>query len=145
VKELSNDVHRRLVALCKQGDKLAEAEDYPAALREYRSAWELLPEPRTEWEAATWVMGAIGDAQFQGGDYAAGRDSLATALKCPDGPGNPFLHLRLGQCLYELGRLDEAAAELASARQGAGEEIFEGEEEYLNFLEARTKLPPGGR
>jgi hypothetical protein len=26
--------------------------------------WDLLPEPKTSWEAATWLLGAIGDANF---------------------------------------------------------------------------------
>jgi transposase len=31
----------------------------------YLQAWDLLPEPKTEWEAATWLLAAIGDANFQ--------------------------------------------------------------------------------
>jgi tetratricopeptide (TPR) repeat protein len=139
VKELSNEVHKRIVGFCKKGDKLAEEADYPAALTQYRAAWDLLPEPRTEWEAATWILGAIGDASYLSGDHAAARDSLAMAMKCPDGLGNPFLHLRLGQCLHELGQLDQAADELAKAYAGAGAEIFEGEEQHLAFLKARMK------
>jgi hypothetical protein len=29
------------------------------------SAWDLLPEPQADWEAATWILGAIGDVNFQ--------------------------------------------------------------------------------
>jgi tetratricopeptide (TPR) repeat protein len=123
--ELADNVYGRIQALCKKGDALAKKGDYPAALQEYWAAWDLLPEAQTDWEAATWTLGAIGDANFLGGDYVAGRDNLSMAMHCPAAIGNPFLHLRLGQCQYELGDLDRAADELARSYMGAGADIFE--------------------
>ena len=35
------------------------------------------------------------------GDFAAGRDNLANAMRCPGAIGSAFLHLRLGQCHLE--------------------------------------------
>jgi len=142
--ELSDEVHRRIQALCKKGDALANKGEYSAALEQYWAAWDLLPEPQTEWEAATWILAAVGDANFLGGDYIAGRDNLSLAMHCPEAIGNPFLHLRLGQCQFELGNLDRAADELARAYMGAGAEIFEGADKYLAFLQTRLKPPPGG-
>jgi hypothetical protein len=84
--------------------------------------------------------------QLFGRRLVAGRESLSLAMHCPDAIGNPFLHLRLGQCQYELGNLDQAADELARAYMGGGEEIFEEDErEYFTFLKTRLKPPPGGR
>jgi hypothetical protein len=100
--ELSDDVHERIQALCKKGDSLADRGRYPAALEQYWAAWDLLPEPKTEWQAATWILAAVGDANFLGENYAAGRDNLTMAMHCPEAIGNPFLHLRLGQCHYKL-------------------------------------------
>jgi tetratricopeptide (TPR) repeat protein len=140
--ELSDDVYRQIQALCKKGDSLAEKEKFSAALKQYWAAWELLPQPRTQWEAATWILGAIGDANFLSEDFIAGRDNLSLAMHCPDAIGNPFLHLRLGQCQYEMGNLDRAADELTRAYTGGGEEIFEDAEEYFAFLKTRLKPPP---
>jgi tetratricopeptide (TPR) repeat protein len=142
--ELDPAVHERIQALCAQGDALAENDRFPAALKKYWAAWDLLPEPRTAWEAATWILGAIGDANFLGGDFAAGRDNLTHAMHCPDAVGNPFLHLRLGQCLYELGELDRAADELTRAYTTGGAEVFEDAEEYFAFLRTRLAPPAGG-
>jgi len=142
--ELSDEVHERIQALCKKGDALAEKGQYPAALQQYWAAWDLLPEPRTEWEAATWILAAIGDANFLSGDFIAGRDNLSRAMQCPDAIGNPFLHLRLGQCQLELGNLDQAADELARAYMGAGADIFEGADKYFAFLKTRLQPPAGG-
>ncbi|MGL6076216.1 MAG: tetratricopeptide repeat protein [Fimbriiglobus sp.] len=142
--ELSDEAHERIQALCKKGDVLAEKGYYPAALEQYWAAWDLLPEPQTDWEAATWILAAVGDANFLSDDYTAGRDNLSMAMHCPDAIGNPFLHLRLGQCQFELGNLDRAADELARAYMGAGSDIFEGVDKYFAFLKTRLQPPPGG-
>ena len=142
--ELPDKVYERIQVLSNKGDTLAEECNYPAALEQYWAAWDLLPEPKTNWQAATWLLGAIGDANFLGGDYTAGRDNLSLAMRCPDAIGNPFLHLRLGQCQFELGNLDRAADELSRAYMSAGDSIFEDEEKYFTFLKTRLEPPPGG-
>ncbi|HMF19790.1 MAG TPA: hypothetical protein VKE98_21475 [Gemmataceae bacterium] len=143
--ELNEDTGDRIQALCAEGDALAEKENFPAALKKYWAAWDLLPEPKVNWEAATWILGAIGDANFLASDFVAGRDNLSMAMQCPDAIGNPFLHLRLGQCQFELGNLERAAYELARAYMGEGSEIFADEDpRYLAFLKTRLKPPPGG-
>lgn len=142
--ELPDKVHDHIKALSKLGDALAEKGNYPEALEQYWAAWDLLPEPQTDWQAATWLLAAIGDANFLGEDYTAGVDNLSTAMHCPDAIGNPFLHLRLGQCHFELGNFDRAADELARAYMGAGDYIFEGEDKYFAFLKTRLQPPPGG-
>lgn len=138
--ELDEAVHSRIQDLCAQGDDFAEAGEFPSALKKYWSAWDLIPEPRTEWEAATWILVAVGDANFLNGDFVAGRENLATAMQCPDAIGNPFIHLRLGQCEFELGNLDRAADELMRAYMGGNSEIFENDDQkYLEFLQTRAK------
>jgi hypothetical protein len=142
---LPEHTHEQIKALCQEGDTLADRSDFPAALNRYWAAWDLLPQPQTEWEAATWILAAIGEANFLGRDYEAGRDNLSMAMQCPDAIGNPFLHLRLGQCQFELGNLGRAADELTRAYMGAGDEIFQQEDKkYLAFLKTRIQPPPGG-
>lgn len=99
--ELPQPTYEEICRLCALGDEHADEERFTEALSVYWAAWDLLPEPKTQWEAATWILAAIGDANFFGGDFVAGRDNLALAMHCPDAIGNPFLHLRLGQCQYE--------------------------------------------
>ena len=143
--DLPDDTHIAVEALCATGDAEAKLRHFPSALASYWAAWDLLPEPKLEWEAATWVLAAIGDANFLAGDYVAGRDNLTNALRCPGAIGNPFLHLRLGQCQFEIGASDRAADELTRAYMGAGADIFANENpKYLRFLHARTKAvgPP---
>jgi len=143
--ELDASIYARIRDLCERGDRLADDGHLTEALEAFWSAWDLLPEPRTAWEAATWVLAAIGDVNFQQGNFEAGRDNLATAMHCPDAIGNPFLHLRLGQCQFELGNTDRAADELARARLLGGAELFEDEDpKYLEFIMGRLEEPPSG-
>ncbi len=145
MSELASDLLAQIQSLCETGDQFAGGDEYVDALEHYWQAWDLLPEPQTDYEAATWILTAIGDANYLGGDYEAGRDNLSLAMHCPDALGNPFLHLRLGQCHFELNNLDQAADELARAYMGAGHEIFDGEpKRYFKFLQKRLDAPPGG-
>lgn len=139
--ELNPKTHKTIERLCAEGDVLAEKGRYGDAIDRYGKAWDLLPEPRTDWEAATWILGAIGDASFHAGDLDHALDALESAMHCPDAVGNPFLHLRLGQVLLDKGDQKRAADELMRAWMGAGEDIFEEEDDrYLTFLRSRAKL-----
>jgi tetratricopeptide (TPR) repeat protein len=143
--ELDDRLTGQIQSLCERGDKFAIQGDYASALEHYWQAWELLPEPKTECDAATWVLAVIGDANFLGGDYQAGMDNLNTAMLCPDAIGNPFLHMRLGQCHYELGHDEPAAEELTRAYILEGAEFFAKEDpKYLNFIKPKLEPPPGG-
>jgi hypothetical protein len=109
------------------------------------SAWESLPEPRTDWSAGEWIMAAIGDVQFVQGNFAASRKAFMTALKCGGSPDNPFLRLRLGQCLFELGDRQEAANWLAGAYLLEGKKLFADDDpRYLEFIKSQLEPPPGG-
>ena len=67
------------------------------------------------------------------------------AMRCDGATANPFLRLRLGQCLFELGELDEAANWLAGAFLEEGTKIFaEDDPKYLAFIKSKLLPPPGG-
>jgi tetratricopeptide (TPR) repeat protein len=145
MSELDDATHAQIQALCARGDAFADEGHWGEALEAYWSAWDLLPEPQTAWEAATWILAAIGDVNFQQGDFQAGRENLAMAMHCPQAVGNPFLHLRLGQCQFELGEMDRAADELARALLIESPRLFEDEDpKYLEFIKGRLIEPPGG-
>ena len=138
-KELSDLID----GLCRRGDQFAGMEQYDDALDQYGKAWDLLPEPREQWPAATWILLSAGDAHFRLQDFDEAIDLLLDALDCPDGEENPFLALRLGQCLLEAGRHSEAGAALEQALRGGGAELFADEDpKYLAFISTRKKLEP---
>ncbi len=143
--ELPDDIHERIKTLCAEGDALAEDTHFREAILHYEAAWALLPAPQTDWTAATWILAAIGDAYFLSDEFEKGRDTLLTAMQCPEAVGNPFLHLRLGQCQFELGNLSKAADELTRAYMGGGGELFRGESpRYYEYLKSVLDEPPAG-
>lgn len=124
-----------------EGDALASAGRFEDAIQNYNSAFGLVPEPKNDWNASTWILAAIGDACFLGGYRTSARKALEYAMSCPDAVGNPFLHLRLGQVLLEAGEEDAAADNLMRAYMGGGSEIFEEQDpKYLRFLGTRATL-----
>lgn len=138
--ELSDEIYSEIQRLCALGDKHAGVKQYPQALLAYWAAWDLLPEPKAEWRAATAILVAIGDTNFLERDYRAGRHNLLRALKCPDAFSDPFLYLRLGQCNLELEAFDRAADALMRAYLGGGPDMFKGEDpKYHRFLQSRDK------
>jgi len=144
--ELPDDVYENVSRLCEEGDEFADGEDYAAAVGRYEEAWDFLPEPKADSSAALWILGAPGDAHFLAGDYKAGREVLMRAVNaCADAAGNPFIRLRLGQCLFELGEQREAANWLAGAYVMEGNKLFEDDDpKYLAFVKPQLKPPPGG-
>jgi len=139
--ELDVQTHETIKSLCAEGDRLANLRRYEEAVAKYNKAWELVPTPQNDWEASTWILAAIADACFLAGYKTSAREALEYALTCPGGAGNPFLHMRYGQVLYDSGEHDGAAEELIRAYMGAGADVFASEEpKYLEFLKTRAKL-----
>ncbi|AIZ40976.1 tetratricopeptide repeat protein [Cellulophaga baltica] len=139
MKTLDENLHLEIEKLSEQGDAFAETGNYSDALTAYWNAYDLVPEPKTEWEATTWILVAIGDANFLGADFQAGLENLSNAMHCPNGIGNPFIHLRLGQCQLETGNLERAADELTRAYALEGEALFADDDpKYFEFL--KTKI-----
>lgn len=139
--QLPAQLHEAIQRFCTAGDRLTADGQHEAAIAEYNRAWELIPEPKNHWNAATWVLAAIADAAFLGGYNTSAREALDYAMTCPGAVGNPFLHLRRGQVLLDLGEQDAAADELMRAWMGGGAELFAAEDgRYLAFLKTRARL-----
>jgi hypothetical protein len=47
-------------------------QHFGESLNRYWAAWDLFPEPKQRWAAATWIPAVIGDANFRAIDYNCG-------------------------------------------------------------------------
>ena len=127
-------------SLVASGDALAHELRYEEALSRYKEAWSLIPEPKGEWEASRRVLAAIGDTHFLTGAFETAVEALSEAFLCPGGLGDAFIHLRIGQCEFELGDVDFAAEHLIQAYEREGDDIFQDEDpKYVEFVLKRTK------
>ncbi|MDF5828774.1 tetratricopeptide repeat protein [Pseudomonas aeruginosa] len=100
--ELPDKIYDEVDALSTKGNDLMDDEHFDAAIEKWTQALELLPDPKTDWEAYMWLSASIGDAQFQQHRYELARDAFLDALNAPGGVENPFVHYRLGQCQVKL-------------------------------------------
>jgi tetratricopeptide (TPR) repeat protein len=148
MSKLPPELRKMIDQLCQKGDKFAQIDQLDDALDQYEAAWELLPFPKGQWPASTWILMAVGDLYFCHRHFVAARDALREALQSPGGHENEFLWLRLGQSLYELEDLNGAADAFETAFRMNGEELFVDEDpKYLNFLKTqlgllKTQSPP---
>lgn len=140
-EEMDGAIYQKIMKHCEEGDAAVEGDDYDSAIHAFQQAFDLIPAPYQDWEASTWVLFSLGEAQFFNEEYAEAKESLVAVMHCPDAIGNPLIHLRLGQAQYELGNFAKAKDELMRAYMGQGEEIFDGEDErYLAFLKQGADL-----
>lgn len=130
-----------MMKFCEVGDNAIEEEDFKSAIQNFQQAFNLIPEPYQQWEASTWVLFSLGEAQFFEEQYREAKESLLAAMHCPDAIGNPLIHLRLGEVQFELGDYTKAKDELLRAYMGKGKKIFKGEDDkYFDFLAKEVKL-----
>lgn len=134
-------MHEQIADLCREGDALASAGRPDDARQKYIAALKLLPGESRQWEAATWIYVALGDVHFRSQDVDKAFKCFYNAVQCPNGLGNPYIHLRLGQLYFEQNNFDKAADELTRAYMGGGIDIFmEDDPKYLAFLESILSL-----
>ncbi len=142
--ELPARIYARITQLCHEGNSLADSDSHKDAWLKFVEALQLVPDPKTEWEATTWILASIGDMAFALKSYDQGRDALEDAVMCPGGLENPFIMMRLGQCYFELGDEKRAADRLARAYFLDGRTIFGQEDpKYFGLLE-KVLRPPAG-
>jgi tetratricopeptide (TPR) repeat protein len=131
---LSSALSDKLRDICQQGYVKYDTRDYSSAIRLFYSAWTLIPKPQTQWQESGWVLTALGDAYFAKGEFLLGKEALASALHCPKSERNPFIHLRLGQCEFELGETDAACVHFGQVVEHAGIALLDKEDKKYRTL-----------
>ncbi|WP_289064314.1 hypothetical protein [uncultured Zobellia sp.] len=138
--ELSDRDFNQIKILIEQGNDFFEEGKLKNALVKYEIALDIVPSPKTDWEASTWLYTSIGDTFFSGGNLEAAKDNYYNALNCPDGIGNAYIHFSLGQVLYELEDYKKSKESLLKAYMLDGTAIFEDEDpKYFKAIEELIK------
>lgn len=141
MKELSDAILDRIDAICEEADLLFEDEKSEEAIAKYNEALTLLPEPIEEYEPSAWLISSIGDVHFFDEKYDLALAQFEHAIGCVDSEENPYLLLRIGQCHFELGEMDDAEDAFHEAYAIEGEEIFEEEDpKYWEFLKNKLEV-----
>lgn len=131
--------------LLDEGEALLDGGEYAEALPQLQAAWGMLPEPKTEHELAVRLMAAVGDCYFHMREWGVCHEAMQHVLRCGAALDNPFIRLRLGQSLYELGNEREAANWLVPVYLAEGRAPFQGDDpKYLEFFREKLLPPEGG-
>lgn len=135
ILDLQNEIYEIIVNKCTQDNDLVERSEYEKAIEKYLEDLELVPGPKSNWEASTWIYTALGDTYYLMGDFKASKNFLFDAINCPDGIVNPFIMLRLGESLYELGEVHKSKEYLIRAYMLEGYSIFYDEnDKYFDLI-----------
>ena len=126
--------------LCAAAYCSYDAGDYKKALRTFYQGWLLLPKPQTHYQEAGWLLIGIGDTYYRLGQHIPACEALKSANHCQSTRDNPFIHLRLGQCLFQMGEKSTAKGHLLLAHKLGGVKIFSNEPEFYYQLIAHALL-----
>ena len=140
-EELSDEQQDLMDEYCEKGNAEMDGENYAAAADWFKKAYEVLPEPKADWEASGYITASMGDALFSAGKFAEAKEQLLIAYEFyKDEDNNPFVLLRLGEACYELGDEKAALEFLLKAYQMEGAQLFEDDKKYLKFLKKHHDL-----
>lgn len=139
--ELDDILYEKIINLTELGEEFFENDNFNEAIEKYKDALSLIPEPKFDWEASTWIYTALGDTYFFMGKYDDGLNYLFEAQKCPDGMANPFILLRIGECFFELKNENKAKDYLLKAYMVEGKKIFDTEDKkYFESIKDLIKI-----
>ena len=136
-KSYIEDIER----ICRAADDYVAEGNNDQAYRKYKEALDIIPEPKTAYETATWIFVSIGDLYFKTGRYDLAKDYFYEAKECPNGVSNPYVLFRLGQSLVETNDEKDAKEFLLRAYMLVGDDIFWDEDEkYYNVIKEMIKI-----
>ena len=134
--ELSESTYRRIAEYCDKGEAMYESGAFHKAISNYEKALDLLPNPKEDWEAATWICTALSDAYAELDENEESMSYLLMAEKSPGGTTNPYIQLQLGIAYYDRLDLNQARDYLLRAYMLEGDDIFEDlEAKYLSAIQ----------
>ena len=130
--------------LIEEGENHLDEDDREVeALACFQAAWDLLPEPKDRQDSADRLLAAIGDCYFFLGEWDASHRAYQCVVR--NDVTNPFVRLRLGQTLFEMGNFQEANNWMVPAYLEEGIALFDGEDpKYLAHVKEQLDPPAGG-
>ena len=132
--DLPQKLYEEIEALSEAGNTMFDQDRYDLAILNWQQALDLVPEPRSDWDATLWLCASIGDAHYQNGQFALARVFLFDSMNAPGGASNPFVLFRIGQTEARLGNSTAAIDYLMRAYMLDGTDIFDADPDGAEFL-----------
>lgn len=136
--ELPDGIRQAVFEHCHNGKKLEQIGQDDEALDQYATAWELLPNPKNQWQAAISILIAAVDVFFKKRDFVVAREILKEFVESTAVEINPFIAMRYGQSLFETEDFEAAFDVLEAISRTNGEDLFVNEDpKYLEFVKTQ--------
>ena len=133
MKDLESELKAQVVELCNKAVEAQEEERFHASNRDLQKVYDLLPEPKNEWKAYSWLISIMADNHFEQDEYIAAFKKLEEVFTLDaESTENAYLCLRRGQCALELEHDELAKQFLTRAFELEGKELFE--DEHSKYL-----------
>ena len=140
---LSEEISEQIESLSEEGNEYFDDENYENAIKVWKQALALIPNPQNTYTETLWLETSIGDAYFMMGNHQEAFPHFLNAKSNIEENAyeNPFIMLRVGQLYFEANDFKNAKEYLLRAYMFEGEEIFEGsKEKYFEFLKENVDL-----
>jgi len=133
MSELEDTIKALVVPLCEKAVQQQDNERYDGSNRSLQKVLDLIPEPKHEWKAYSWLQLSRADNYYELKQYTEALELISDTLtRDNSSQSNPYVMMRYGQCLFEINKKTEAKDALKKALELGGEEIFE--DEYVKYL-----------
>ncbi|MFX3650674.1 MAG: hypothetical protein ACE3K2_14200 [Paenibacillus sp.] len=137
MKELTPEhaeLERHIIETVEAGNVLDETQQHEQALIYYDQAWGMLPEPKMEWEIASWIASCHGNAHMDLKQYELAKPWAEISLQTRGTDSNTSPLIDLGMICMRLGQHDEAYSYLHQAYEFGRERAFLGSPgDVLNY------------
>lgn len=135
------ELERQIVETVEAGNVLDETQQHEQALIYYDQAWGMLPEPKMEWEIASWIASCHANAHIDLKQYGLAKPwaEISLSTRSSDRSTSPLIDL--GMICMRLEQHDEAYSYLHRAYEFGRERAFQGSpRDVLNYYkEERAK------
>lgn len=115
MEELSDSTYEIITQLVDEAENDCRRNDFRSSISKYKKAARLLPKPRYEWEAYSWLMCGIGLNYVEIENWQEAFKFLNYSLLSSDEMVDASVWFHTGQALYKMGRFDESKDYLIKA------------------------------
>lgn len=140
LSDSNQNLEALIVSTVEKGNELHSRKSYDGALKEYFIAWELLPEPKLDWEIASWIAACIYSAYFDIAAFTKAKEWAEVALRTRGSDIDTAPLIDLGMVCFELESFDESYNYFDAAYNYGKARPFKGKpKKYLEFYLAEKK------
>ncbi len=124
LKSLDQAIVDQIYALMREGFEHAKQGRHQKGVPLFRRAWDLLPEPKYEWDISKITLFRLAKFFRDAHLFSEAHEWVDQVAKCPIQLGEGTAELTKGTIYFAAGDLDSAFAWLDKAYKASGRRVF---------------------